>query len=191
MNPQAEEMVLRMAEQIEAAIDDELDRVDHMGEDEVAAIRKNRLKQLQDMQKRKDIWVRHGHGEYRIITDPKDFFTHMKQSERVICHFGRRTTDRCLVMERHLKDLAATHFETLFMYVDVEKHPHLAEKFNVMMLPHIMLVEKENTFHSIIGFDEFGGNDNFSTEHVEGVLCHFGMLNDRDMFAADQNGDDE
>lgn len=55
------------------------------------------------------------------------------------------------------------------------------------MLPTLMLVEKQNTFHSIIGFDEFGGTDEFTTETVKMVLAYYGMINDKGMFAADQH----
>ena len=182
----AQQAMLQVAEQIERVIDDEMDRIDNIDEDDILALRRQRLSQLKEMQKRRDHWCSRGHGLYHDITDPKHFFDCCKDSERVVCHFVRRTTSRCQVLDRHLSFLAKIHFETRFCYVDVEKLPHLAEKFNVVMLPHVMLVEKQNTFHSIIGFDDFGGNDDFNSETVEAVLCNLGMLNDRDMFAADQ-----
>ena len=185
--PTAQEAaVLQMAEAIERAIDDEMDRIDEISGDEIAAIRQRRAKQLKDMKDRRDLWMARGHGHYNIIGDAKEFFENMKNSERVICHFGRGATLRCKILDTPFRDLAQKHFETRFMYVDVEKFPALAEKFNVMMLPHVMLVEKQNTFHSIIGFDEFGGKDDFDTDHCADVLKTFGMLNDKDMFAADQ-----
>lgn len=179
--------VLRMAEQIERAIDDELDRIDDMDEDDVTILRQRRVAQLKEMAKRRDGWMKKGHGSYNITTDPVEFFKWMKESERVVVHFGRNQTMRCKIVDKHFQNIAPRHFETRFVYVDAERFPNLAERFNVVMLPHIMLVEKQNTFHSIIGLDDFGGRDDFETEKMEEVLCHYGMINDRDMFDADQS----
>lgn len=185
----AEMALLQVAEQIERAIDDEMCKMDNMDDDDLVHLRRKRLQQLKEMDKRRNEWIAKGHGEYQAITDPKHFFDVVQASERVVVHFMRRSTSRCRIIETHLATLAKQHFETMFCYIDVERIPSLAEKFNVLMLPTIMLVEKKNTFHSIIGFDEFGGTDEFSVETVRAVLGNYGMLNDKGMFAADQSDD--
>lgn len=184
-----EQAVLQIAEQIERAVDDEIERIDNIDDDDIVAIRQRRLNQLKQMQERRNDWARKGHGQYMEITDPKEFFEDVKKSERIVVHFMRRSTPRCEVIERHLRTIAKEHFETRFMYVDVERIPSLPERFNVMMLPTLMLIEKGNTFHSIIGFDEFGGTDEFTTDTVVSVLGHYGMVNEKGMFAADQSDD--
>ncbi len=192
MSNAAEQQLLAVAETIERAIDDELDRMDQMDENDLAAIRRNRIKQLKEMAKRKEIWLSKGHGIYQEITgDPKKFFEYAKGSERVVCHFGRSASERCNIIDHHMRQIAPVHFETLFCRVDVEKIPALAEQFNVFMLPNLMLIEGGNTFHSIIGFDEFGGKDDFSHDTFQKVLMHYGMINGTDMFAADQTNEDE
>ncbi len=45
------------------------------------------------------------------------------------------------------------------------------------MIPTIVLIKNGKTEHSIIGFDEFGGSDDFSTEDVAYVLSQHGMIN--------------
>lgn len=185
----SEQALLQIAQTIERAVDDELDRMDNMEDEELMAIRKKRMMQLKEVQARRNEWLQKGHGAYREIPSVEDFFTAVKSSERVVVHFMRRSTPRCEIIERHLKTIAQEHFETRFCYVDVERLPALPERFNVMMLPTLMLVEKQNTFHSIIGFDEFGGTDDFTTETVKQVLGYYGMINDKGMFAADQNDD--
>jgi hypothetical protein len=186
----AQQQMLAVAETIEKAVDDELERIDMMDDQDMAVIRRNRLKQVLEMQKRKDTWVARGHGRYHEITEEKEFFDFVKKSERVVVHFGRSATSRCAVVDRHFSELATKHFETLFLRVDCERVPTLPQRFNVLMLPTIMLVEGGNTFHSIIGFDDFGGRDDFKTEVMEDVLHHYGMVNDRDMFANDQTVDE-
>ncbi|AYU81864.1 ATP binding protein-like protein [Leishmania infantum JPCM5] len=187
MSNSTEQALLQIAQQIERAVDDEIDRIDQMDDDEILAIRQKRLKQLKEIQARRDEWLRKGHGQYLEVAEPKEFFDNVKSSERIVVHFMRRSTPRCEIIERHLRTIAHEHFETRFCYVDVERIPSLPERFNVMMLPTLMLVEKGHTFHSIIGFDEFGGTDDFTTDTVTQVLAHYGMVNDKGMFAADQN----
>lgn len=187
----SEHALLHVAEQIEKALDDEMSRLENLDDDDIHALRKKRMAQMKEMQKRRDGWIAKGHGQYREIQSAEDFFERMKHSERIICAFTRRSTTRCQILDKHLSSLASKHFETSFCYVDVERLPGLAERFNVLMLPTVMLVENKKTFHSIIGFDEFGGCDEFRTSVVENVLCRYGMLNDRDMFSADQTRDDE
>lgn len=186
-----EQVLLQIAENIERALDDELQRVDEMDDDEVMAIRKKRMEQLREVEKRKIEWLKKGHGGYTEVPDPATFFKYVQDSERVVVHFMRRSTPRCQIIERHLQLIAKDHFETRFCYIDCERIPSLPERFNVMMLPTLMLVEKQNTFHSIIGFDEFGGHDDFTTETVETVLAHYGMINPNGMFAADQTQDSD
>jgi hypothetical protein len=184
-----ETQLLRAAEAIEAAVDDELDRVNNMDDDEIMLLRAKRKRQLQDMAKRRDGWIAKGHGSYHEVTDVKHFFECIKSSERVLVHFRRGATSRCSIVDGHLQKIARAHFETRFCSVDCEKHPGLPQQFNVVMLPTLMLVEGGNTFHSIIGFEDFGNTDDFSTDDMCKVLSQFGMINDKGMFAADQNDD--
>ena len=118
-----EQQILRVAEQIERAVDDELARVDNLDDDDIAEIRRKRLKQMKEMQKRKDAWLAKGHGVYTPIAEPKQFFDFAKNHERVICHFSRSATERCKVVDHHFSALAPKHWESLFCSVDVEKHP--------------------------------------------------------------------
>jgi hypothetical protein len=191
MDPAAEAQILAMAEAMERAVDDELDKIDQMDDEDMDQIRLRRVKQLREMQKRKDNWLAMGHGRLIEVTDPAMFFDMVKKSERCIVTFKRPVTERCAIIDEHLKKIALSHFETRFMSIDVEKVPSLPQRFNVAMLPTIMLVEKGNTFHSIIGFDDFGGRDDFETETMEKVFMHYGMINDKDMFDNDQTNDDD
>jgi hypothetical protein len=184
-----ESALLRVAETMERAVDDELSRIDGMDDDDLVAVRNKRRKQVMEMAKRKDLWVQRGHGVYHEITDTKHFFDCVKSSERMVCLFKRLATFRCSIVDGHLDKVARLHFETRFCYVDVERLPNLAQQFNVLMLPTIMLLEGGNTFHSIIGFDEFGNHDDFSTDDFCKVLAQHGMLNEKGMFAADQSDD--
>jgi hypothetical protein len=45
------------------------------------------------------------------------------------------------------------------------------------MIPTIILIKDGKTEHSIRGFDEFGGTDDFSTQDVAYILSTHGVLN--------------
>jgi hypothetical protein len=44
-------------------------------------------------------------------------------------------------------------------------------------MPTIVLIKEGKTEHSIRGFDEFGGTDDFSTADVAYILASHGVLN--------------
>jgi hypothetical protein len=111
------------------------------------------------------------------MTDTKEFFNAAKKSERMVVHFYRGVTPRCEIVDAHLQVLAEKHVETRFIKINAEKNPFLVERLHIIMLPTLVLCKDGKTQHSIIGFDEFGGTDDFETEDVAYVLACHGMLN--------------
>lgn len=114
---------------------------------------------------------------YLEINDTKEFFNAAKKSERMIVHFYRGVTPRCEIVDAHFQKLAEQHLESRFIKVDVEKSPFLVERLKIMVIPTIVIVKDGKTEHSIRGFDEFGGTDDFSTEDVAYILSTHGVLN--------------
>lgn len=114
---------------------------------------------------------------YLEMTDTKEFFNAAKKSERMVVHFYRGVTPRCEIIDAHLQRLAETHVETRFIKINAEKNPFLVERLHIVMLPTLVLCRDGKTQHSIIGFDEFGGTDDFETEDVAYVLSLHKMLN--------------
>ena len=91
-------------------------------------------------------------------------------------HFYRPATRRCEIVDKHMAILARKHLETKFMRVDAERSPFLAEKLKIWMLPTMVIVKNGKTEHSIVGLDELGGGDNFTTETLEQVLLQHGAV---------------
>ena len=91
-------------------------------------------------------------------------------------HFYRPTTRRCEIIDKHFYALAAKHMETKFLRVNAEKAPFLVEKLHIWMLPTIVCVQNGKTDHSIVGFDELGGRDDFATEDMEQLLLKHNVL---------------
>ena len=101
-------------------------------------------------------------------------------------HFYRGVTPRCQIVDAHFEKLAQTHVETRFIKIDAEKSPYLVEKLGIILLPTIVLVRDGRTEHSIRGFDEFGGTDDFTTSDMAWVLSTHGVLNFEEADRAEQ-----
>jgi thiol-disulfide isomerase/thioredoxin len=111
------------------------------------------------------------------LTDTKEFFNTAKKSQRVVVHFFRSVTPRCQIVDAHLERLAPKHTETRFLKIDAEKNPFLVERLGIIMMPTIVLIKDGKTEHSLRGFDELGGTDDFTTTDMAYVLSQHGMLN--------------
>lgn len=49
------------------------------------------------------------------------------------------------------------------LQIDAEKSPFLVERLKIWMLPTLAVIKKEKTTDYIVGLDELGGTDDFST----------------------------
>mmetsp|Transcript_854 Transcript_854/g.1460 ORF Transcript_854/g.1460 Transcript_854/m.1460 type:complete len:141 (-) Transcript_854:1352-1774(-) len=92
-------------------------------------------------------------------------------------HFYRSVTPRCEIVDAHFMKLAPKHLETRFVKIDAEKNPFLVERLGIILMPTIVLVKDGKTEHSIHGFDEFGGTDDFTTSDMAHVLASHKVLN--------------
>lgn len=170
-----EQQVLNVAKQMEEQIDSQLNRMENLDEDDIEALRRRRIDDLKRIQEKKQQWLANGHGEYREITGEKEFFKEMKGVERMVCHFYRDNWP-CKVMDKHLQILAKGHLETKFVKIHAEKSPYLVEKLKIYMLPTLALIKKEKVADYIVGFDPFGGSDDFATEVVAQHLAAHEMI---------------
>lgn len=171
------EAILKTLEKAEEKLDRELERLDERpDEDELERLRRERLDQLRKVQTEKAKWLAQGHGDYRDCVDQKQFFEELKKETRAVVHFYRPSNRRCDIVDAHLRVLSRKHVETKFMRVDAERSPFVAERLKIWALPTIVLVKDGKTDHSIIGFDEFGGRDDYTTETMERVLLAHGLV---------------
>ncbi|KAF3636221.1 Thioredoxin domain-containing protein 9 -like protein [Capsicum annuum] len=108
---------------------------------------------MKKMAEKRSRWISLGHGEYTEIPTEKDFFSAVKASERVVCHFYRDNWP-CKVMDKHLK-----------------KSPYLAEKLRIVVRPTLALIKNSKVDNYVVGFDELGGIDEFSTKELEERLA--------------------
>ncbi|CAM6089279.1 unnamed protein product [Calypogeia fissa] len=170
-----EEQVVRVAKAVEEQLDDQIARLDNLNDDDLEKLREKRLRQYKLQAEKKKQWAALGHGEYQEITVEKEFFTLVKQSERVVAHFYRENWP-CKVVDKHLNILAKQHLETRFIKINAEKSPFLTERLKIFMLPTLALVKNGKVEDYVVGFDELGGSDDFSTEELEDRLARPGVI---------------
>ncbi|XP_010271635.1 PREDICTED: thioredoxin domain-containing protein 9 homolog [Nelumbo nucifera] len=173
-NPKVQEIlekqVLTVAKAVEDKLNEEISALDHLDLDDLEALRERRLQQMKKMAEKRSRWISLGHGDYSEIPSEKDFFSVVKASERVVCHFYRDNWP-CKVMDKHMTILAKQHIETRFVKIHAEKSPFLAEKLKIVVLPTLALIKNAKVDDYVVGFDELGGTDEFSTEELEERLA--------------------
>ena len=63
-----------------------------------------------------------GHGKYTEVTEA-EFLPNVTGSKFVICHFYHHDFERCKIVDMHLREIARTHVEAKFIYINAEKAP--------------------------------------------------------------------
>ncbi|KAK3121249.1 hypothetical protein QOZ80_8BG0649380 [Eleusine coracana subsp. coracana] len=164
-----EKQVLSVAKAVEDKLDEEIAALDRLDPDDIEALRERRIQQMRRAAERRAKWRAQGHGEYTEVPE-KDFFSAAKASERLVCHFYRDNWP-CKVLDKHLSILAQQHVETRFIKVHAEKAPFLTEKLRIVVLPTLAIVKNTKVEDYVVGFDELGSKDDFSTEDLEERLA--------------------
>lgn len=176
-----ENQLITAAKIVEEQLDAEMDHLERIDSTELENLRRKRLEEMKRQAARKQEWLAKGHGEFAEISNEKEFFDICKQSENVVCHFYRDSTFRCKIVDKHLSLLAKKHVEARFIKLSVDKAPFLVERLKIRVLPTIVLVKDAKTKDYIVGFDDLGGHDEFSTEMMEWRIARAGVI--------DYNGD--
>ncbi|TVU42170.1 hypothetical protein EJB05_08562, partial [Eragrostis curvula] len=164
-----EQQVLSVAKAVEDKLDEEIAALERLDPDDIEALRERRILQMRRAAERRAKWRALGHGEYSEVPE-KEFFAAAKASERLVCHFYRDNWP-CKVLDKHLLILAKQHVETRFIKVHAEKAPFLTEKLRIAVLPTLAIVKNAKVEDYVVGFDELGGKDDFSTEDLEERLA--------------------
>ncbi|CAO2163822.1 unnamed protein product [Urochloa humidicola] len=164
-----EKQVLSAAKAVEEKLDEKIAALDRLDPDDIEALRERRIQQMRRAAERRAKWRAMGHGEYTEVPE-KEFFAAAKASERLVCHFYRDNWP-CKVLDKHLSILAKQHVETRFIKVHAEKAPFLTEKLRIVVLPTLAIVKNGKVEDYVVGFDELGGKDDFSTDDLEERLA--------------------
>ncbi|KAL6566231.1 Thioredoxin domain-containing protein plp3b [Orobanche gracilis] len=171
--------------QASCSVNKEVDLDELMDDPELEKLHADRIASLKkEAEKRKKL-KKQGHGEYREITEA-DFLSEVTSSENVICHFYHREFYRCKIMDKHLKSLAPRHLKTKFMKVDAENATFFVSKLAIKTLPCVILFRKGVATDRVVGFQDLGAKDDFTTRTLENLLLKKGIIDSK----WEEEGDD-
>uniref|UniRef100_A0A4W6CRD1 Thioredoxin domain containing 9 n=1 Tax=Lates calcarifer TaxID=8187 RepID=A0A4W6CRD1_LATCA len=134
----ASKVLEQSAKLVEEQVDAQLTKLNDMDEDDLERLKERRLEALKKAQKQKQEWLSKGHGEYREIPSEKDFFSEVKDSKNVVCHFYRNSTFRSLT--NTWPSWQRKHVETKFIKLNAEKAPFLTERLRIKVIPTLALL---------------------------------------------------
>ena len=140
-----------------------------------AEFRARRMAEFREVKKKEQQVQIHGHGEYSEIVE-EEFLPTTTRSKHVVCHFYHRDFERCLIVDKHLHRLAPDHSSTRFVKINAEKSPFFVAKLAIRMLPTIVIFREGFAVDRIVGFEELGGKDDFSTLEMAKRLYKAGAI---------------
>lgn len=114
------------------------------------------------------------------ITNEKDLIQFSSTERQVAIHFFHPKFQRCSLLDRHLTVLARLHPKTLFLKANVLNCPFLTAKLNVSVLPCLITFKDGISKDKIVGFEELGNSDKFSTGALEWRLGQSGIIDPRE-----------
>ncbi|CAN7118476.1 unnamed protein product [Brassica rapa subsp. narinosa] len=156
-------------------VNEEVDLDELMDDPELEKLHADRIAALKREVEKREAFKRQGHGEYREVSEG-DFLGEVTRSQNVICHFYHKEFYRCKIMDKHLKTLAPRHVDTKFIRVDAENAPFFVTKLAIKTLPCVLLFSKGVAIDRLVGFQDLGTKDDFTTTKLESVLIKKGML---------------
>ncbi|KAG7034123.1 Thioredoxin domain-containing protein PLP3B, partial [Cucurbita argyrosperma subsp. argyrosperma] len=172
------ELLAQEKSQTSNSNNEEVDLDELMDDPELEKLHADRIAALKKEAEKREAMKRQGHGEYREITEG-DFLGEVTRSEKVICHFYHHEFYRCKIMDKHLKTLAPKHLDTKFIKLDAENAPFFVTKLGIKTLPCVILFRKGIATDRLVGFQDLGGKDDFSTRTLEILLAKKGFISEK------------
>ena len=155
--------------------DEELELTDDENDPELALIKAKRMAEMQKEYAKTQEQRKKGHGDYVEVTQD-EFLANVTKSTFTVCAFYHADFERCKIVDKHMSILAQKHFETKFIRVDAAKCPFFIEKLAIKMLPCVICFIDGKAVDRIVGFEDFGGNDNFTTSQFLKRLWQSGVI---------------
>jgi len=154
----------------EKAADQQSRQVDAGDDDDLIALRAQRLAKLKQMQSKEVEWRAKQHGSYREITQD-DFFNVVVRdkggSDDVVVHFYHKDFQKCVIMDSRLETLAQSVLSIKFVKLNVEKAPFIVERLKVSTLPCLVLFHNDVAVDRVLGFEEVGTADDVNLDLLQ------------------------
>ncbi|XP_043718963.1 thioredoxin domain-containing protein PLP3A-like [Telopea speciosissima] len=183
------ELLAQEKAQASSTSNQEVDFDELMDDPELEKLHADRIAALKKEAEKRQALTRQGHGEYREISEG-DFLGEVTGSENIICHFYHREFYRCKILDKHLKSLAPRYIDAKFIKLDAENAPFFVAKLGIKTLPCIILFRKGIAIDRLIGFQDLGGKDDFTTNTLENVLIKKGIISAKKVGEDDADNDE-
>lgn len=167
-----------------------IDMDDLLDDPDLQKIHEERIAQLKEEAEKRALMKTKGHGTYEQIEEGK-FLEVVTKTEIVVVHFFHKEFERCKIVDKHLKILAEKYFDTKFVKISAPDSPFFVEKLGIRMLPCIIIFHDGVTCDRIVGFEELGSSDDFSTAVFERRLKQARALRKKKKTESDDEVDDE
>jgi len=130
---------------------------------------KQEMTKLQEMRQ-------NDHGSYVEIATEKEVLNISTNTKLCVVHFFHKEFRRCQIIDKHIKIISSKHFETKFVKINVENSPFLVDKLKIQILPCIISFIDGISVDRIVGFDDLGNTDSFTTAALEFRLSQSGII---------------
>ncbi|GMP27352.1 hypothetical protein CsSME_00003387 [Camellia sinensis var. sinensis] len=81
-------------------------------------------------------------------------------------------------MDKHLKSLAPKHIDCKFVKLDAENAPFFVSKLAIKTLPCVILFRNGIAVDRLVGFQDLGGKDDFTTKALQNLLIKKGIISE-------------
>ncbi|XP_070565704.1 uncharacterized protein [Ptychodera flava] len=139
-------------------------------------IREKRMAELKQQVEELHLQKEKDYGLYTDIKKEKEFFDMTLQEKKVLVHFYHQDFRRCSIIDEHLEKLAPKHFSTKFAKISVEVAKFFVDKLKIKVLPALICFKEGKIVDRIVGFEELGNTDSFTTENLERRLAKSGII---------------
>ena len=180
-----------MLQQVEAALDDELGKIEKLDEDDYSKIRSNRIAEMKRKAEAEQQNKYNGHGKLDKISDQQEFFAAGKKSAKLVAIFTRNSNKYGKAMLEHAELLAQRHLEAKFIWIDAENAPFLTDRLNIFMLPTIVCIKDNKVHKQHNGLNEIDGSGKYSSGMLEFLLHADDMLDDAPLYDAEIREEEE
>ncbi|XP_077994908.1 uncharacterized protein LOC144448515 [Glandiceps talaboti] len=151
--------------------------LDELENEEVPGyIREKRLAEMKQQVEDFRLFKDKDYGCYTDLEKEKDFLELTTSEKKVIVHFYHPDFRRCGIIDEHLSKLASKHFTTKFAKVSVDIAKFFVQKLKIKMLPAVLCFIDGINKDMVVGFDDLGNTDSFTTEVLETRLARSGVI---------------
>lgn len=153
--------------------------LDSLAEDphfDLSSHRERRLEELKEQVDKVRVLQSSEYGRMVTYGEEKRLIERMSKEKYCLVNFYHPDFQRCRIMDQRLEELAPKHPHTLFLRTSVADAPFLVAKFGVQVLPCVMVFVDSRCVDRLIGFEELGDTDRFTSSMLDFRLQQSGVF---------------